>query len=308
MVLEIKHLGKSVFGSRINSRNLQANCIGCKKNNLTFYGNRKGYKYYRCTYCGTLQLVPLPSGETLTKAYSEGYAEHDHCQSNPEKRNFEARPQFKSIVDALLAHDKPTKVLDFGAGWGGGLEELQARGIQPVGLEISQEMAHYCKLRGFFIYQNSLAEIEKNASFDAIILSSVFEHLIEHEQWLDDAKSLLKEKGLIVSLQPTARFATFWGNVFRLGRRTAELPGLHQVFAPPWHVVLFSIQGMQLLLERKGFELIEVRPSPYQRIKGFQGIVRTLLNLLNLAMLPFFGVNWPLYVGHIFVFRKREKT
>jgi hypothetical protein len=74
--------------------------------------------------------------------------------------------------------------------------------------------------------------------------------------------------GLLVTFNPTARFAALMGRVLRLGRRRRELPELVDMYSPPWHTAFFSIHGMQLLLGRHGFELLEVRWTPSGRKPG----------------------------------------
>lgn len=247
----------------------------------------------------------MPSADTMQEAYQCDYSNAGHCQADPQRRNIEARPQFDVICDALLSHNAPGLVLDYGAGWGGLSERLRTRGISVEAAELSSSMADYCEAQGLPVRRVDLRHISGASRYDAIVLSSVFEHLLEHEHWTHDARRLLKPQGLVVSLQPTAGFATFGGLVTRFGLKQRELPLLHQVFWPPWHTVLFSLQGMRLLFERAGFELLEIRPAPLQRQSGFVGLVQRLISSANAFATPFFGNNWPLHVGHVFVFRKR---
>ena len=281
-------------------------CIACGNEPLRFFGARNGYSYFRCAGCGTLQLVPMPDMETLAQAYRDSYADTGHCQARPETRNDQARPQFEAICAALRRHASPALVVDYGCGWGGLLQVLHANGLNVIGVELAETMATYCESLNFKVVKSDLKDIEGGEFCDAIVLSSVFEHLTDHAQWLNAARRLLKKDGLIVSLQPTSAFATLLGLALRFGIRAWELPQLHQVFWPPWHTVLFSVSGMSRLLDRCGFDLVEVRPAPYQRETGFTGILQRVLTMLNHCAIPLFGERWPLSVGHIFVFRKRE--
>lgn len=279
-------------------------CIACTASGLKYFGHRGAYAYYRCLRCGSLQLSPLPEPASMAEEYVNGYSDAGHCQSAPEVRNIEAKPQFDAVCDALLRHAAPRLVLDYGTGWGGLLKTLKDRSINAEGAELSASMAEYCQKMGFTVRLCDLADIPGEAVYDAIALSSVFEHLVEHERWVHDASRLLTPRGLVVSMQPTAGFATFWGQALRLGFKNRELPQLHQVFWPPWHTALFSIEGMRLLFQRCGFELLEVVPAPFQQQSGLTGLLQRTLSGVNAAAAPLFGVNWPLHVGHVFVFRK----
>lgn len=271
---------------------------------MSYFGSRSGYTYYRCVHCGTLQLVPMPDAASMEEAYRRNYTGAGHCQADPDQRNKEARPQFDAVCEALFRHTAPGFVLDYGAGWGGLAERLRDCGIDVEAAELSSVMADHCESRSFAVKRCGLEHIPGTALYDAIVLSSVFEHLLEHERWTQDAHRLLRPGGLVVSLQPTSHFATFGGLLARFGVKSRELPQLHQVFWPPWHTALFSLQGMRLLFERTGFDLLEVRPAPFQRQTGLVGLSQRVLSVVNTLATPVFGIAWPLHVGHVFVFRK----
>ena len=57
--------------------------------------------------------------------------------------------------------------------------------------------------------------------FGAITLCTVFEHLVDHDRWLQDAHEVLEAGGLLVSLNPTAGFARLAATLLRLGRLQA---------------------------------------------------------------------------------------
>jgi len=248
----------------------------------------------------------MPTSLRLSQLYEKEYAMAGHCQDSPELRNMNAAPQFEAIGAAMLQHLQPEMVLDYGAGWGGLLNVLRSKKINVEGCELSGEMAEYCKSQGHVIHCCELANIKGKARYDAILLSSVFEHLVSHDLWLGEAKRLLKKNGLLISLQPTASFAALLGTITRCGIRHLQLPQLHQVFWPPWHTVLFSVSGMRALMEKNGFDLLEVLPAPLQREGGITGVLQFTVSLINRIAVPVFGVRWPLCVGHIFVCRVRE--
>lgn len=288
-------------------KNINLHCIACTSDELLFFGSKNDYTYYRCSRCGTLQLLPLPDAETLANAYKQDYATTGHCQTDPELRNCAAVPQFEGIVAALCSHSSPSLVLDYGAGWGGLLDTLTRHTIRAEGAEISSEMAAYCQDKGHYIHQCPLEDIEGRERYDAIVLSSVFEHLVNHEQWLYNAHRLLKSKGIVVSLQPTSVFANLMATLFRFGNTSRELPQLHQIFCPPWHTVLFSRTGMAILAKRCDFDMVAVTPAPLQKQKGVTGLMQRTLSLINKVATPVFGEKWPLWTGHIFVLQKQTK-
>ena len=272
---------------------------------MCVFGSRLGYTYFRCSSCGSLQLEPLPSKSELLLAYGKEYASDGHCDTDAEVRRGTANPYYRAIVDALARHEGKGPVLDHGAGWGGMCELLIEEGYECKGVEPSESMAAHCAKLGLPVRHGDFW-VADDGPYGAILMSAGFEHLVEHDAWLRRASKVLAPNGLIVSMQPTAQFGAFFAQALRLGIHRLPLPQLHQVFCPPWHTVLFSIEGMRQLFDRYGFDLEGVYPGPQGRSRGLTGIAQRLLEAANRIGWPIFGVRWPLLICHIFVLRKRD--
>lgn len=279
-------------------------CVACGSA-LTPFGPRLRYSYHRCTRCRTLQLVPMPDKAALDSAYTSAYASAGHIDSDPKTWIAATRPHHEALVQVLKDHAVTGKVLDYGPGWGGLCSLLEANGFACQGVELSEEMAAYCQKQGLSVFHGDIQTLQET-DFAALLMSCVFEHLIKHEAWLGQARQLLRPGGLFISLQPTALFAAFMGQVFRLGSKRLPLPALHQTFCPPWHTVLFSLKGMAILAARHGFDLLEIRPAPQGAAPGFTGVAQRMLQAVNWLGWPLLGVRWPLVIGHIFVFQKTD--
>jgi len=255
--------------------------------------------------CHTLQLVPLPNKTELDEAYQSEYYSTGPLESDPEAWADESRPRHQAVVNLLKDYAVTGKVLDYGTGWGGQCELLAENGFEYLGLELSENMAAYCKKRGLSVHYGDIADI-RETDFAALVMTCVFEHLIDHEEWLGHAKRLLCPGGLLISIQPSALFAGFMGLMLRLGSKRLPLPDLYNTFCPPWHTVLFSVRGMTTLAARNGFELIEIRPAPQGTATGLKGAAQKSLQAINRFGWLILGLRWPLVTGHIFVFRKTD--
>lgn len=282
-----------------------ASCVACG-GPLSLFGRRSDYAYHRCGRCGTIQIWPLPDEAELAQAYAAQYATAEHYEGDPDRCRASARTYYQSIVQVLEDHEDEISgmVVDYGAGWGGLCEMLMEHGFQCQGLEMSQDMVASCQERGLPVRQGGLAALAGEEGISALVLCTVFEHLVEHDAWLTQAGRLLGQGGLLVTLQPTAPFANFAGRVLRLGNVQRVLPPLHQIFCPPWHTVLFSLEGMTILASRNGFELLEIRPAPQGRERGLTRFAQLGLESVNWVGWRLFGGQWPLLTAHTFVFRK----
>nr|VFK38738.1 MAG: Methyltransferase domain-containing protein [Candidatus Kentron sp. SD]VFK43404.1 MAG: Methyltransferase domain-containing protein [Candidatus Kentron sp. SD] len=186
---------------------------------------------------------------------------------------------------------------------GGGLcELLNSNKVQCEGVDQSKEMVTYCNGNDMSI-PVTLGDLNSfpDQTFDTIVMCTVFEHLIEHDDFLKLAHKKLRNDGFFVSVQPTAHFASF---VCSILKSSGELPDLNGAFSPPWHTALISCKGMSKLAERNGFNTIEIAMSPNTRRKGFLGFFLRFIEIINRIAWPIFRERWPLVICHTFVFKK----
>jgi cyclopropane fatty-acyl-phospholipid synthase-like methyltransferase len=275
-------------------------CIACAKS-LSFFGRRHAYTYARCTACGTIQLDPQPTRSEMAEAY-RSYSKAGHYERDPERSRTINHNSYAAIADALDAHDVRGRVLDYGAGWGGLVELLIERGYVVEGLDLDTDMVAYCESRKLPVRRGELDAVEDGV-FNALVMCVVFEHLVEHDAWLAQARRTLEPGGLLVTLQPTARFAATMGTLLRLGIKRWPLPELVELFSPPWHTTMISIPGALELFARHGFTLEEVRWTPSSRQPGFVGLLQAVLERINRVGWALLRERWPLQVCHTLVFR-----
>lgn len=285
-------------------REIDAACAACK-GSLHPFGKRLNYTYMRCGACGTIQLYPMPDRLEIARCYEEEYAASQHYEADPELCIKSARTYYQSIVQVLKDYEVRGPVLDYGAGWGGLCDMLIQNGFLCTGMEISRDMVASCRGRGLPVEQGDIESLEGRV-FSALVLCTVFEHLIDPDHWLAQASRLLGENGLLVTLQPTSGFADFMGRILRLGNLRAPLPRLQQVFCPPWHTAFFSFTGMKAIANRNGFELLEIRPAPQGRQNGITGFAQSILGGMNRAGWRLMEKNWPLVIAHLFVLKKNR--
>jgi SAM-dependent methyltransferase len=279
-------------------------CVACR-GDLALFGPRLSYAYYRCVECATIQLYPQPSAEDIINAYKEDYASSGHHVTDPALCAVSARPYYENILKVIRDYHISGQIVDYGAGWGGLCKLLIEKGYNCLAVEPSREMAEYCQQGGLPTRNGELGSIaDLESQVDALVLCTVLEHLTNHDEWLREARKLLSPKGFLITLQPTAHFANFAGNLLRLNNHAKPLPQVHQVFCPPWHTVFFSSKGARALAERSGFKLLEVRPAPQGRREGLLGLAQVTLESINRVGYLLAGNDWPLIIAHTYVFGK----
>jgi len=156
----------------------------------------------------------------------------------------------------------PGRLLDVGCGWGFFLTAARQRGWEPAGLEPLAGHAIYARATtGAAVLTDVLHDDSfPTESFDAVTAFQVFEHLPDPAGDLQRLWRFLKPGGILLIEVPN--IATW--SVALLGKR-------HRHFVPD-HLTFFSPRTLRALLEKHGFEVLEVyRPTRWMTLRHLFG-------------------------------------
>lgn len=214
-------------------------------------GTGDEFEYFQCKNCNALQIKNIPND--ISKYYKNYYTASKKFVkiSNLKKTLWLIRTHFASTkfypmlekfrFNAILHWvyisklKKKSMILDVGCGNGDILYEFSKHGfrnlfgIDPNLVGSSTEVLHLEKT-DLFSFQNK-------SKFDLIMFNHSFEHIIEHQDTLKKAISLLSEDGTIMIRIPVVNRA------FEMYREYWV-----QIDAPR-HFVVHSLKSMNLLCE-----------------------------------------------------------
>jgi SAM-dependent methyltransferase len=224
----------------------------------------------RCPECGHMQLDPMPDEAMLARAYaaaeSDEYIEEEVGQRATARRTL-------ARIEAHAA--RRGALLDLGCWVGYLLAEARERGWRTLGVEPSAFGSSYARDQlGLEVITAGLFEAElEPASFDAIVLGDVIEHLVAPAGALARSRELLAPGGIIALALPDA------------GSGVARLLGRRWWSVLPTHVQYFTRGSLAALLTRCGFDLLETATAPkaftvryyLERIGGYSPPVGRLL-------------------------------
>jgi 2-polyprenyl-3-methyl-5-hydroxy-6-metoxy-1,4-benzoquinol methylase len=274
----------------------------------------------RCTRCQTCFLDPRPTRHSLGLAYANyythslaedllcrrspsvgqrlrnGYLDTTYCTSSKHSFNlgnllFRSIPFLRSRADYLYRYLPPpstsnNKLLDIGCGNGSFLNLMMQIGWVTLGIEPDIKAVKSARKLGLNVIHGTLEETTlPAASFDAVTLNHVIEHLHDPLQALRQCRALLKPKGHI---------SVFTPNVNSIGSRffKEDWYALH----PPCHLVLFTQNSLVYALTQAGFSDIRIHPSnPY----GFPASVNASIN--NRPRVRVQGLHDRIYSSKVFV-------
>lgn len=231
--------------------------------------------------CGMLWLDPAPHPKDLGIAY-ETYYTHSAAVAEPlldaphtsirngylaarygypdpsgdrgQAYRIWRRPVWQAALDFdvfYLRHMPAGRLLEIGCGNGSKLNQMQKLGWIVEGVDFDPGAVAAAGEIGLSVRLGTVEDqTYPDASFDAVAMSHVIEHLPDPLATLAECRRILKPGGTLVSVTPNAR---------SLGHRlfTVNWRGLE----PPRHLQIFTPRALRQLAATAGFQRIRTRTT-----------------------------------------------
>lgn len=239
--------------------------------------NSRIYNYHRCSRCGLLYQVPMPSDEEIAVFYPDDYAVY----RQPTRTQFSLRErktlkklgydghssEFPANLFERLRPAKPLRdvipyvpngrVLDIGCASGEYLLRLKSIGWQCQGVEFSAKAVAIARAHGLDVFPGGLLDAGfESASFDFVTAHHYIEHVPNPDEIMAEIVRVTKPGGAILIRTP---------NNEALGRRL-----FGQYWFPngvPAHLLLFSEKSLQFLAQKHGLVLSRhYKPIEYKSV------------------------------------------
>jgi SAM-dependent methyltransferase len=239
----------------------------------------------------------------LARAYEDDYAAANHYGTDPDLIFENGLSFFRAVTAALRESGLASgRVLDVGCGWGGMVRVLRGEGYDTLGVDYESDSLAYCRDTGLPVETMDLDRLAaEGRTFDAVLLVTVFEHLVDHRERLEKLAKLLVPGGRLVVLIPTA--SLFGAVAGLLQRAMRELPPVNGTFEPPWHTTILSVEGFTRMVDGSPFRLERVVASPSGSGRGIKGMVQRTATAISVGGDRLFGPKWPIVLNHIFTCR-----
>jgi SAM-dependent methyltransferase len=203
----------------------------------------------RCRDCGLTYLNPRPDAQTMHAYYPPDYDPHqiDQLDDLPRVKRWTVRYGLRKRCKLVVRYKRGDKILDIGCATGLFLAEMQMLGgWQAFGVEPGADAAATAsRVHGLQVQVGDLASAHyPDATFDAVTLWDVLEHLHDPLAVIGEARRILKSDGILVLRTPSLQ--SWDSRVF--GRYWAGLDS-------PRHLAIFTPRTLAALLQSAGFAI-----------------------------------------------------
>jgi SAM-dependent methyltransferase len=216
--------------------------------------SKESFAIQQCETCSFQFTNPRPDAAHIGRYYeSEEYVSHNSGAGGVINRAYKVARYFTMRRKVALVNQRASKgrLLDYGCGTGHFLAAAKADGWQVAGWEPNARAREEATERvGQPIGTESLVQYQP-ASFDAITLWHVLEHVHTLNETLAQLISLLKPDGTLVIAVP---------NVDSLDAQHYRQDWA--AYDVPRHLYHFSPKTMTQLLKKHKMQVVEVLPMP----------------------------------------------
>ena len=235
---------------------VNGSCPACAKNGV-FAFSKSCFSYEVCPNCHTLFVNPRPIAKAFTKYYTDSpstkfWATNFYKATEGARREKLWKPKARMILKTLENYAASSHVLiDIGGGYGLFAEEIKKLCAQsPIVIEPGPHLAAACRQKSLKVIEKFLEDINPGDlpnSPKVFVSFELFEHLHDPGFFLQQLNNLMSSGDLFI-------FTTLSGT----GVDILALWDESKSVTPPHHLNFFNPFSIVLLLERHGFEDLEV--------------------------------------------------
>ena len=221
------------------------------------FARRQGLDVVACAECGLVYVSPRPGPAALRAHYNDGGSSRARYYLEAEPAD---RRSFAELLEALeRLHPRRGRLLDVGPNVGTCLALARERGWEAAGVEINAAAARHCReARALDVRDGTLDDGPfPPASFGAVVMADVIEHLPDPRRALEQVRELLEPGGLVAISTP---------DVSGWAARLLQVK-------PVEHLYYFEPATLRALLGRAGLEPLEV--LPYDRYKNLTAMTHS---------------------------------
>lgn len=221
----------------MSNQSKHTNCLLCHSDAISPLAGYPSTCLSKCSNCGFVFCVNIPSTETLVDYYGNSYERTSYLSPITINR-------FNELLDRFEKFKKTGKLLDIGAGYGFFLEIARQRGWEVHGIELTDEAVEHCRAKGITMYKGSIQDVELDPEmFDVIVSIEVIEHVNTPHEYIEQANKFLRKGGKFYLTTPN------FNSLLRY-----RLKEKYDVIEYPNHLCYYTKKTLKRIFETHNFE------------------------------------------------------
>ncbi|MCK4836263.1 MAG: class I SAM-dependent methyltransferase [Candidatus Aminicenantes bacterium] len=225
------------------------------------------HDFFQCNDCKFGKFNPVPDEKDILKRYSDDYFINEYLQSyGASDHSVDMKVIYSrfDFIEQLVSKYHPEnlrkkKILDIGCGGGFLLKTFQERGWEVFGIDIIDRSIEFGRrVLGIPMEKLNFEStspgklIEKYGKFNLISITDVLEHFFDPISVLKKIADILKNDGVLFLSVPNIESISFK----YIGKEWA-------IISPLEHISYFSPRSLKIILEKNGFENINIQILQY---------------------------------------------
>lgn len=233
--------------------------------------NKEEYKVFWCSECDYGQVWERPSATEITDFYNlENYYTHTVNNEQPEiKTSFfdklrlhlawrldSSQSDRRDNVESFIEGGN-LKVCEIGCGNGRNLLNFQNKGFKVWGVEPDTNARKIAIKSLSNVFDGTVDNLPKaitNQKFDIVLMSHVLEHFLDINAAIINAKSLLKENGILIIEVPNCKAIAF--DNYLEGWLMSDIPR---------HLNFFTPKSLRRVMNQHSLEIVDEKYLHYFR-------------------------------------------
>ena len=207
----------------------------------------------KCKECDTLYVSPRPPEYKLFEYYDKYEAPNFWTElltkTNNERKYLQHTPRVEILKTIIKKSNNQKKLfVDLGAGNGNFSKAIQEANIfdKVLATDISDECIKSCQKQNLET-RKCVIEDFLDESIDCITFNDLIEHVFNPFDFLSSCFSKLEQNGILMLSTPNGE-----GFDFKILKDKTEN------ITPPEHIQYFNPKSIKILLEKIGFEIIDI--------------------------------------------------
>ena len=258
--------GTGVFLDKFTEKR---HCPACFSNAERMLFWKSGGRYVACNKCSMVYLNPVFKDDVL----EEYYRNNHQLQGETVANDLEFYTALYSKGLNLITKSSPNlgSILDVGCSTGIFLDIAKNCGWQTFGLELNRKEAEVARFKSHLVEEEMINSATFDDKFSVITLWDVFEHIKDGFQFLNDAKKLLREGGIVFIQSPS-----------RDSLAAKIMQSACNMFDGLEHVNLYGLESLTELAKSAGYKI-----ESYETVISEIGVINNYLEYYD----PYLGLS-----------------